>query len=217
MSTPPRPRLFHVERTADPAVLRFVCHHPALTAAAPGRRATSTETPLHALVVEGSIDDIAVRDGDVFVRAADPAAWATLAPRVRAALLAELEHLDAGESADHWLLHADAASPAPSIAEIQEIVDTAAGAVIAAHGGTITVTSVDRATVVLRPEGACDGCHRSDDTLLGAIAPAIRSAHPDIVEIALGTRPEAARQPRPASEPVRLPRRIRPAGRGSCH
>jgi Fe-S cluster biogenesis protein NfuA len=181
------------------------------------------------LVSDGSIDHLAVRDGNVLVAAHDPDGWTRLASRVQAALLDELEALDALDAATpHWLLRADeTADRLPSIAEVQQTVDRAAGAVIASHGGAMTVVAVEGDRVRLRGEGACTGCRQSDETTVGIISPALRAAYPEIAEVILDTdarHPD--RQPdRQTVQRSRLPtagrvswRASRRQGRrGSCH
>lgn len=80
----------HVERTADPAVLRWVVHDPAIAAAGDGPRAVVGDGALAALNADGAALDVSVRRGDVLVRVADPAAWPRLAPAVHAAIAADL-------------------------------------------------------------------------------------------------------------------------------
>lgn len=210
MTTTPKPRPLHVERTTEPGVLRWVCHHPALASATPGRRQPPHDCPLGALVAEGSISEIIAAGGDVSVRAVAPDDWPTLAPRVQAALLAELDTLD--RTSSHWLTESvDHTLPAPSISEIQQIVDRAAGTVLAGHGGAMVVISVDHTTVSLRSEGACDGCRQAPHTIIGLIEPAIRSAYPQIVEVAPVAVPEQTSTP--TFQPIRAPWRRQNANR----
>jgi Fe-S cluster biogenesis protein NfuA len=228
--TPGRPpRRIHVEHTLDPKLLRWVPHHPRLDAAPPGTRRVPEHSAIGSLVSDGSIDHLAVRDGNVLVAAHDPDGWTRLAPMVQAALLDELDELDALDAASpHWLLRADeTADRLPSIAEVQQTVDRAAGAVTAGHGGAMTVVAVEGDTVRLRGDGACTGCRQSDETIVGIISPALRAAYPEIAEVILDAD---ARQPaqQPAQQPVErssLPTagrvswraRRRQGQRGSCH
>ncbi|MGB5757575.1 MAG: NifU family protein [Acidimicrobiales bacterium] len=215
MTSAPQPRRIHVERTPEPAVLRWVCHHPALDSATPGRRQPEGEGPLGALIAQGSITEIVAGGGDVRVRAATPDGWPTLAPRVQAALLAELDALD--RTPGHWLTEpVEHAGLVPSISDVQRIVDRAAGTVMAGHGGAMIVTAVDHTTVSLRSEGACDGCRQSSDTILGLIEPAIRSTCPEIVAITLDAVPE--QEPTPPFQLIRTSKRLRIGNRTPhCH
>jgi Fe-S cluster biogenesis protein NfuA len=182
MSSAPRP--IHVERTADPTVLCWVVHHPKLDLSPPGRRLAPAASPLGQLGADRSITDIAVRNGNVMVSTDDPESWSQLAPRIQAALLDELELLDDAES--HWLLGAvEIAGRALSIAELQQVVDRAAGTVMSSHGGGMVVVAIDGDAVRLRSDGVCTGCRHSDDTILGLISPALRTAYPEIASVSV--------------------------------
>lgn len=176
------PRPIHVERSADPAVLCWVVHHPKLDASRSGPRQVPASSPLGELAAEGSITDIAVRNGNVMIGTGDPGRWPQLAPLVQAALLDELDIVD--ETDSHWLLGAVEIDGRPlSIAEMQQVVDQAAGPVMNSHGGGMVVVAIDGDTVRLRSEGACTACRHSDDTIVELIAPAVRSAYPEITNV----------------------------------
>jgi Fe-S cluster biogenesis protein NfuA len=181
----------HVERTDDPDVMRWVVHHPALRLAPPGVRPIADDSRFGPLVDGGSVVEVAMSEGDVLVRAADHDQWRDLAPLVQEALaeaLDELDRLAPGGPTSHWLLAAEPArtgSRSPSMADVQRIVDRAAGAVLGAHGGSMTVVAVEAPVVRLRAGGACHGCAYSNETLLGRIEPAILSAFPTLVEVVL--------------------------------
>lgn len=185
MSSERTPRPIHVERTADPEVLRWVVRHQRLESSPPGRRQTPERSPLGLLASSASIDDVAVQAGAVLISTPDPAAWSRLAPQVQDALLAELDVLDRlAPNASHWLLEAvEAPDHSPSIAGVQQVVDRAAGSVIRSHGGAMTVVAVDGGAVRLRSDGACTGCRYSDDTIIELISPALRAAYPEIVSV----------------------------------
>lgn len=182
------PRQMHVERTDDPAVLRWVCHDEALAAAVSGPRAVPDGSPLGRLVAEGSIIDVGVRRGDILIRAANADSWAGIAPRVRDALAVELDAKD--ESAEHWLVVGLGTPVLPSVADVQHLVDRAAGGMTALHGGSMTVVAVEPGVVRLRAQGACDGCPQSDNTTLAIIAPMLRAEYPDLVDVVV--EPSAA-------------------------
>lgn len=80
----------HVERTPDPAVLRWVVHDQAIADAGDGPRAVGGDGALAALIADGAALDVSVRRGDVLVRTSDPAAWPRLAPTVHAAISADI-------------------------------------------------------------------------------------------------------------------------------
>ncbi|MEO6571837.1 MAG: NifU family protein [Ilumatobacteraceae bacterium] len=120
--------------------------------------------------------------------AADATSWATLAPHVQSALVESLDELDraAAAATEHWgsISHGDD-RPDPTVADIQRIVDRAAGPVMLAHGGALVVTSVDGPSVRLRTDGNCHGCGQSNDTVLGVVAPAIVAEHPRLVDVTI--------------------------------
>jgi Fe-S cluster biogenesis protein NfuA len=180
------------------------------------------DSAIGSLVSDGSIDHLAVRDGNVLVAAHDPDGWTRLAPRFQAALLDELDALDA--ATPHWLLRADeTADRLPSIAEVQQTVDRAAGAVMAGHGGAMTVVTVEGNTVRLRGDGACTGCRQSDETIVGIISPALRAAYPEIAEVILDAdarhpaQLQGERSSLPTADRVSWRSRRRHGQRGSCH
>ena len=230
-------RPIHVERTDDPAVMRWVLNHPGLDSAARGVRRPPPSSPLGALVAAGSVAGVVIRQGDAFIRAADVRSWPTLAPAVKTALVRELEHLDdldrtdigdaAGASAaadvcdvasTHWLFDVaeDADDVELTVVEAQRIVDRAAGTAMLAHGGTLTVTAVDGSTLRLHAEGACHGCSRSDDTVLALIAPAVASVDPRITDIVVDDDPCGPARPA-AARPVTITRRRLRSGRSGSH
>lgn len=218
MTSGDAPRRIHVERTADPAVLRWVVHHPRLAAAPAGRRLVPDDSPLGELIADGSIVSLSVRNGAVLVTSSDPAMWGVLAPRVQAALLSELDEID--QATTHWLLdsvHPDAGLVA-SIAELQHVVDRAAGTVMASHGGAMSVMAVDGNTVLLRSTGACTGCHQSDDTVIGLISPALLAEFPEITSVIVdpGHESNPGEPVQAATQRIRFGDRLRRRN-SSCH
>lgn len=184
-----RPRPVHVERTADPLVLRWVVHTPALAARPAGPRRPPDTSPLGRMLARGELRSVSIRSGDVFVGVEDAARWSTLATAVHDAVVDELDQLDTvGDGDEHWLTGAafecDEREPL-TVAEVQRIVDRVAGSTIADHGGSMIVVDVDATRVVIQAAGACDGCARSDATLLDAVRPAIVDADPRIVDVVL--------------------------------
>ena len=182
------PRPMHAERTDDPEVVRWVVHHPTLSDAPSGVRRADDDTGFGQLVAGGAIVEVAVDDGDVLVRAADHNRWRDLAPSVQAALEEALGQLDHPGTAAHWLLEASEAEAQPgppSVADVQRVIDRAAGAVLGAHGGSMTVVSVEPPVVRLRAGGACHRCAQADATLLDRVEPAIAKTYPTLVELIL--------------------------------
>lgn len=202
-------RPIHPERTGDPAVIRWVVHHPLLAASPSGPRRPS-DGALRALIEQGAVVGVQVVQGDVLVRADDAARWRSIADRVRAALLDALDALDAGTSS--WLTESVGAwDDLPSITDVQAEVDRAAGAVMTMHGGTIVVTAIEPPVVRVIARGACHGCSQSDTTLLDLITPALRRLHPALERIVLDDTAAAA-------QIVAAPRLLGRAPRGgSCH
>ena len=86
------------------------------------------------------------------------------------------------------------------------------------HGGSMVVTAVDATTVHLRADGACHGCHQTDDTLLVLIGPAVRAEFPDLVEIVVDQADDGQPVGAPTVRRVLTPRRISRTGNSSaCH
>jgi hypothetical protein len=120
----------HVERTDDPAVLRWVCHREDLSASPDGERIPPDGSALARLVAEGRLVGVELRGGDLLLRAAEPADWGGLAVEAQEAVFGEL-----GSDA-LWLLEEPTADrPASRLA-------------------------ADRDEVVSLPTAsACAGCH----------------------------------------------------------
>lgn len=201
----------HAERTADPRVLRWVLHSDLLSGCLAGRRRVPEHAPLHSLIADGSITEVALRNGNLLVTTEHPQHWRQIAPQVQSALNLELDELESASG--HWLLNPEgsAGHGTPTAAEVQAVLDRAAGGLFTDHGGSMRVTSVDATSVTLRSEGACRGCSRSADTVLTTIGPAIRAAFPEIVEMTM-ERPDADTEGIAATSrtsPVRLFRRRR--------
>ncbi|HAN34374.1 MAG TPA: hypothetical protein DCQ52_02650, partial [Acidimicrobiaceae bacterium] len=62
-------------------------------------------------------------------------------------------------------------------------VDSAAGAITGAHGGSITVVGLDADVVTLRLSGACHGCRFTDDTVRRVIEPAVGRVFPQMTVV----------------------------------
>ena len=80
----------HIERTPDPAVLRWVVHEPALGSPVARRAEPPVGSVLGALLAEGRLVEVVVAAGAVEVSAADADDWAALVGMVNDELVAEL-------------------------------------------------------------------------------------------------------------------------------
>jgi Fe-S cluster biogenesis protein NfuA len=170
----------HVERTVDPAELRWVCEHPLLAGSPAGPRAPSPGSCLGALVADGTVLGVRADGSTLLVRFADAPMTRATVQRVHEAVATDLARsepwLGAGEGTDGGGLTVD---------ELQAVVDAAASAVLAAHGGRLEVLARRGSTVLLRAHDACHGCRGSADTLALLVAPALRRADPAIEHVVL--------------------------------
>lgn len=188
----------HVERTGDPAVMRWVCHHPALGAAGSGVCTPPAGSPLGALLADGRVTSITVEAGDLLVRAADAGDWPGLAPLVHDAVVSEL-----GAGAESLAGSVQPAEPEPpSVEAVQAVVDRAVGSLAAAHGGLVEVADVGAASVTLRLHGACRGCRWGHTTGTAATG-AIRRALPQLTEIDVEDHPAREGHPPATRNPLR--------------
>lgn len=147
----------HVERTDDPAVMRWVCTSPSI--GGDGLRVA----PSGVLAGLGLVAEA----GALVVHG--PADWAAVDAEVRAALAERAEWLCAG------------GSPAgPSLAAVQRVVAEGVRALTEAHGGGIEVVAVVGDTVQVRLTGACHGCRFTDETLRRMAEPAVRRRYPGL-------------------------------------
>lgn len=80
----------HVERTDDPAVMRWVCHRADLDASADGHRVPPHGSPLGDLVDQGLLAGVELRGGDVLLRSPEAQDWPLLVTRAHEAVLCEL-------------------------------------------------------------------------------------------------------------------------------
>ncbi len=116
------------------------------------------------------IAEVAVVAGDVLVRIADPEVWPRLAPIVHG-VLSKLTAAELVELMDVPILASP--GPAPSVEQVQEIVDLVAGPIAAAHGGRLEVVGVNGSEVAVRMHGACRGCSGAPQTLGVTVAAAV--------------------------------------------
>jgi hypothetical protein len=126
----------HVERTDDPAVLRWVCHRDDLAASPDGPRVPPTASPLGELVTGGRVAGVSLAGGDLLVRAAAPAAWTEMVAEVHERVVAELV------SDAEWLLDA----PQGQVVELRGRADSCDDSDV---GDTLDAGAAT----------ACGGCH----------------------------------------------------------
>lgn len=196
----------HVERTGDPAVMRWVCHRVDL--GSPGLRCppSTDKSALAVLHHRNEIVDVRTIDGDLLVTAPRAASWSSLAARVHDAIVTELAMRT---NLAPWLTEAPTtlshamskAMASPTIDEVQAVVDQAAGAVAASHGGRIEVAAVNDTSVHVVMHGACHGCSGANTTLNELVRRAVTGRWPHLTTVA--DEPPA----RPTLVPVRLARR----------
>jgi Fe-S cluster biogenesis protein NfuA len=161
-------------------VLQWVCAEPSLDSTPRGHRRPAGV--LASLIGAGRLTEVWVVGSVIRVRAAEPGTWSTLAQPVHDELASVLS------ARERWLFDPSpgelSAPVVVSLAEVQRVIDTAAGAVVGAHGGALSVVAVDDDRVLLRTGGACHGCSAVDDTLARLIRPALQRAYPHLaVEI----------------------------------
>ena len=164
----------HVERTDDPAVLRWLCASPSLAAVPNGLRSP----PWQQLPGLSQVADLVVAGDGILVRLHDAADWPRVVGCAHDSIVAALE------KRSDWLFEpGEPVAPRATVvtvAEVQRVVDRAAGAIAGAHGGGITVTAIVDDTVRLRLSGACHGCRFTDDTVTRVVAPAVRRVFPQL-------------------------------------
>lgn len=126
----------HVERTDDPAVLRWVCHRHDLADSPDGPRVPPAGSPLGQLVAGGRLAGVSLAGGDLLVRVAAGVEWPELVAEVHERVAAELG------SAAAWLLDA----PDGQVVELRARTDGCD-------------SPDDRDTSVAGAAPACGGCH----------------------------------------------------------
>lgn len=174
-------RPLHVERTPDPAVLRWVCHEPSLTSG----RLVAGPSPLGRLIDSGVVESVEADRGDVLITATD---WTSdrlsvVTDAVRSELDRESNYRDSGLFAD------PGASTGPlDLVEARRLIAEAVDAVAAEHGGKIEVVAVVGDEVQVSLHGACDGCSAADSTLVDRAQSALRRRSPTVTVRAVGRR-----------------------------
>lgn len=146
----------HATATSNPQQLRWVVAPGALppegtVQQAPGR--------LGALLDDGVIDKLVVRDADMLVTLTAGTTWRELGDDIGNALG------DALEDPAGWRVDSptDKHARLPEIAS--ELLAGQIGALAQSHGGSIELVSVRGHNVTVRMSGACDGCPASGSTL----------------------------------------------------
>lgn len=150
----------HAERTDDAGVVRWVCSSPPL--GADGLRVAPADDPLAGVEMWVLGNAVHVRVGSVAAGAA------VVDAAVRAALAVQ-----AG-----WLC--DGGTGAPSLAEVQRLVDQATRSLTEFHGGGLAVVGIEGDTVLLQASGNCHGCRFTDETLRRLAAPAVHRRYPGL-------------------------------------
>jgi hypothetical protein len=102
----------HVERTDDPAVLRWIVHDSAVVAAGDGMCAPDAASALGPLVGAGHVRSVAVAGGDLLVEMCDIAPRAAIVGAAHAAIAADLASRAAWLTERHAELPS-ASTPAP--------------------------------------------------------------------------------------------------------
>lgn len=174
------PVVAHVQRTADPGVLRWVVHEPVVAGPRRVVPASDVSPPLGELIVSGAVAAVVAGPGYLELTAG-PGGWtdvAALDAAVCEALAAGAPWLAAGADAG------DGAAAA-ALADLQRVVTAAAGSLTALHGGSIEVVALDGPTLTVRMHGTCAGCSFTDATLERLVLPALRREAPTVQTVTI--------------------------------
>ncbi|MGE2715133.1 NifU family protein [Mycolicibacterium litorale] len=156
--------MLHPERTTDPRVMRWVT----------GRQDLPADCPqLTALVGDGTLLGFEVAPGEVCTTLAGDRSWSTDGPRVRSALFEALSSPGRDERCE----------PDELRRRIDEIVEHEVAPLARAHGGAVTVESVDDGVLTVDFGGACSGCSLRGRTLTNLVARAVQTRCPQIREV----------------------------------
>ena len=134
----------HVERTDDPAVMRWVCHRADLDASADGHRVPPHGSPLGDLVDQGLLAGVELRGGDVLLQVPDAGAWPALVAQAHEAVVTELS------TGQTWLTDepTNTAGSTSATVAVTDASDDASESSAVGCGTGSEVTS-----------SACAGCH----------------------------------------------------------
>ena len=174
----------HVERTADQAVLRWVCHLRRPVGSSP-----DLGSPRGELLSSGELADVRWDGGDLLVTVGAEAWSPQLLRMTDDAVRQELELHD--EAVDR----VDLRSRAPTLAAVQAAIDRAVGAVASEHGGRIEVVELAGDVVVVDLHDACAGCPGAERTLLDVAERAVATEFGELSRVrarAGATHPRAA-------------------------
>ena len=173
------PVVAHVQRTADPGVLRWVVHEPVV--AGPRRScAVVGAGALAGLVSDGVVAAVVAGPGYLELTAG-AGGWTDVAAvdaAVCEALAAGAPWLAAGADAGDGAATAD-------LADLQRVVTAAAGSLTALHGGSIEVVALEGPTLTVRMHGTCAGCSFTDATLERLVLPALRRDAPTVQTVTI--------------------------------
>lgn len=213
---PTRPTAFstHPEATDDPATISWAL--PPGVVYAPARHgstdADALPTPLRDLFADGTLAALEVGARSVLATLADGHTWRADGARFRTALHLAAEngwpradtapHAGASGGGDSVDTSAEAADAALATG-VEEVLAGDVAAVIAAHGGAISLDSVEDGIVTLRMAGACSGCPAASTTVHVQIENELRHRFPWVREV------RTIDEPRPAGPVARLGNRIR--------
>ena len=173
------PVVAHVQRTADPSVLRWVVHEPVV--AGPRRACVVVGAgALAGLVSDGVVAAVVAGPGYLELTAG-AGGWTDVAAvdaAVCEALAAGAPWLAAGADAGDGAATAD-------LADLQRVVTAAAGSLTALHGGSIEVVALEGPTLTVRMHGTCAGCSFTDATLERLVLPALRREAPTVQTVTI--------------------------------
>jgi Fe-S cluster biogenesis protein NfuA len=164
----------HATATSNPQQLRWVVPPVALPSEGTVRQAPGR---LGALLDDGVIDKLVVRDADMLITLGEGATWRELGDEIRNALT------DALEDPAGWRVDLPTDKHA-QLAEIaSELLAGQIGALAQSHGGSIELVSVRGHNMTVRMSGACDGCPASGSTLYGKLQHELRRRVSDQITV----------------------------------
>ncbi|EID14868.1 NifU-like protein [Mycobacterium xenopi RIVM700367] len=152
----------HAIATSNPRQLCWVVPPGSLAAEGSVRHAPGR---LGALLDRGVIDELVVRDSNVFVTLGPGSSWRELGDDIRDALSEALRE-PAG-----WQVDASSGELAEVTAEL---LAGPIGVLAESHGGSIELVSVSGDHVTVRMSGACAGCPASSSTIYGKLQSELR-------------------------------------------
>lgn len=171
-AAPDRGTALHPERTADPAVLRWLVHGVVLPFAGPLVSAPGLDG-----LLGSELEGVEADPGCLLVTAAPGRDWHELGPLVRTALITALKDVDA------WVPgpHAQRLGPDEALRWCaQELIDGPVGEIATAHGGSIELVEAREGVVRVRMRGACRGCPAAVITMKQRLEAQLRRRAPGL-------------------------------------